>query len=56
MSEPDLTADTTHELYELLSMKKILDSYRGGPYFTALNEYIDRRIIELLQSSKKDSQ
>jgi hypothetical protein len=43
-----LSAETTHELFELLSMKKVLDGYKGGPYFASLNEYIDRRITELL--------
>jgi hypothetical protein len=44
-----MSAETTHELFELLSMKKILDSYRGGPYFVSLNEYIDRRVMDLLK-------
>jgi hypothetical protein len=43
-----MSAERTHEMFELLSMKKILDSYRGGPYFASLNEYIDRRMLELL--------
>ena len=47
-----MSAEKTHELYELLSMKKVLDGYRGGPYFAALNEYIDRRIIQLLSSER----
>jgi len=44
-----MSAETTHELFELLSMKKILDGYRGGPYFVTLNEYIDHRVMELLK-------
>jgi len=33
-------------------MKKILDGYRGGPYFASLNEYIDRRVVELLAADR----
>ena len=47
-----MSAQTTHELYELLSMKKMLDTYRGGPYFAALNQYIEKRILELLSVPK----
>ncbi len=43
-----MSAETTHELYELMGIKKILDGYRGGTYFTALNKYIDDRVMELL--------
>jgi len=47
-----MSAETTHELYELLSMKKILDTYRGGPYFVALNQYIEKRILDLLTAPR----
>ena len=39
-----MSVEKTHELFELLSMKKIVDGYKGGPYFATLNEYIDRRV------------
>ncbi len=47
-----MSAEKTHELFELLSMKKILDGYKGGPYFVTLNDYIDRRVMELLATSR----
>ena len=43
-----MSSEKTHELYELLNIKKILDGYRGGKYFVALNDYVDGRIMELL--------
>jgi hypothetical protein len=43
-----MSAEKTHELFELINIKKILDGYRGGKYFVALNEYVDGRIMELL--------
>lgn len=42
------TAETTHELFELMSIKKILDGYKGGAYFVALSSYVDNRIMELV--------
>jgi hypothetical protein len=47
-----MSAEKTHELFELLSMKKILDGYKGGPYFVSLNEYIDHRVMELLTAGR----
>ena len=52
-STRDVSADTTHELYELMSIKKILDSFRGGTYYVALNKYVDDRVMQLLEASKK---
>ena len=50
-----MSAETTHELYELMGIKKILDGYRGGTYYAALNKYIDDRVVELLEMGKADS-
>jgi len=47
----ELSVETTHELYELMGIKKILEGYRGGTYFTALNKYVDDRVMELLEIS-----
>jgi hypothetical protein len=44
-----LSAETTHELYELMGIKKILDGYRGGTYYATLNKYVDERVMELLK-------
>lgn len=43
-----MNAEITHELYELMGIKKILESYRGGTYYDSLNKYVDTRIMELL--------
>lgn len=48
-----MSAEETHELFELLTMKKKLDGYRLGPEFVTLDEYIDRRIVELRSSEQR---
>jgi hypothetical protein len=50
-SSRNVSAETTHELYELMGIKKILEGFRGGTYYTALNKYVDDRVIQLLGMS-----
>jgi hypothetical protein len=50
------SAEKTHELYELLNIKKILDGYKGGVYFVALNAYVDDRIMELVGMKNPDTE
>ena len=49
-----MSAETTHELYELMSIKKILDSFRGGSYYAAMNKYVDDRVMELLEMPERE--
>ena len=54
-SARNVSAETTHELYELMGIKKILEGFRGGTYYTALNKYVDDRVITLLGISRPET-